>query len=369
MSTRHVPAGDAIRYGVIGTGMMGVEHIENIAAIDGCVVTAVSDPDPGSLAAGASTAGLDGAATFADHRDLLASGLVDAVVLASPNFTHGDILLDIIDSGVHVLTEKPLCTTVEAASAVVDAASGYEGVAWMGLEYRYKPPIARLIDEVKSGVVGDPKMIFIREHRFPFLRKVGDWNRFRENTGGTFVEKCCHFFDLMNLIADDKAVRVFASGAQDVNHLDESYDGRTPDILDNAFVIVDYRGGLRAMLDLCMFAEGSENEQELAVTGDVAKIEAFVPGGNIRISHRDGSPVEDIAVHDDRITYEGLHEGSSYLEHLDFVGAMRGGTPPKVTLADGLVSLAIGVAAHRSIDEGRPVELTEVLPENWHPEA
>ena len=369
MSVRPIPTGDAIRYGVIGTGMMGIEHIENIAALEGCVVTAVSDPDPHSRAAGANAAGLAEVATFADHRDLLAAGLVDAVVLASPNFTHGDILLDIIDSGVHFLTEKPLCTTVEAASAVVDAASGYEGVAWMGLEYRYKPPIARLIDEVKNGVVGDPKMIFIREHRFPFLPKIGAWNRFRENTGGTMVEKCCHFFDLMSLIADDEPIRVFASGAQDVNHLDESYDGRTPDIFDNAFVIVDYRGGMRAMLDLCMFAEGSENEQELAVTGDVAKIEAFVPGGNVKISYRDGSPVEDVPVHDDRITYEGLHEGSSYLEHLDFVEAMRNAAPPKVTLADGLAAVAIGVAAHRSIDEGRPVELTEVLPQHWYREA
>lgn len=361
MSVRKIPAGDTIRYGVIGTGMMGIEHIENVAAIDGSVVTAVSDPHHGSLAAGARTAGLDEGAAFSDHRDLLDSGLVDAVVLASPNFTHGDILLDIIDSGVHFLTEKPLCTTVEAAAAVVDAAAGYEGVAWMGLEYRYKPPIARLIDEVRNGVVGDPRMIFIREHRFPFLSKVGHWNRFRENTGGTLVEKCCHFFDLMNLIADDEPVRVFASGAQDVNHLDESYDGRTPDIIDNAFVIVDYKGGKRAMLDLCMFAEGSANEQELAVTGDIAKVEAFVPGGNIRISRRDGSPVEDIAVHDDRITHDGLHEGSSYLEHLDFVRAMRDGTPPKVTLSDGLVSVAMGIAAHRSIDERRPVDIAEVL--------
>ena len=44
------------------------------------------------------------------------------------------------------------------------------------------PPIARLIDEVAAGAVGIPKMISIREHRFPFLEKVGDWNRFSENT-------------------------------------------------------------------------------------------------------------------------------------------------------------------------------------------
>lgn len=362
MSGGHTPEREPLRYGVIGTGMMGVEHIENIRAIDGSVVTTVSDPNPESLVSGAAAAGLDPDCAFSDHKDLLASGLVDAVVLASPNFTHKDILLDVIESGLHFLAEKPLCTTVEDAVAVVEAAAGYQGVAWMGLEYRYKPPIARLIQEVRSGIVGDPKMVSIREHRFPFLEKVGNWNRFNENTGGTFVEKCCHFFDLMNVLLGDTPVRAFASGAQDVNHLDEVYEGRIPDIIDNAFVIVDYERGGRAMLDLCMFAEGSANEQELSVTGNISKVEAFVPGGYIRLSPRDGTGAQDIAVHDDRIAYEGLHDGSSYLEHLDFVEAIRNGTPPKVTLTDGLMSVAVGVAAHRSIELGRPVQLSEVLP-------
>ena len=47
---------------------------------------------------------------------------------------------------------------------------------------------------------------------------------------------------------------------------------QVPDILDNAFVIVEYGNGCRAMLDLCMFAEGSRNEQELSVTGDAGKV-------------------------------------------------------------------------------------------------
>ena len=66
-------------------------------------------------------------------------------------------------------------------------------------------------------------------------------------------------------------MRVFASGGQDVNHLDEEYDGQRPDILDNAFVIVDFANGVRGCLDLCMFAEGSRNEQELGAVGSSRK--------------------------------------------------------------------------------------------------
>ena len=349
-----------VRYGVIGTGMMGVEHILNIRALEGTDVTAVSDPDEVSRAAGAAAAG-PAAKPFADHRDLLASGLCDAVVVASPNMTHAAVLIDVLAAGVHVLTEKPLCTTVADCRRVLAAAQGHPGVVWMGLEYRYKAPIARLIREVAGGAAGRVRMVAIREHRFPFLPKVGNWNRFTENTGGTLVEKCCHFFDLMTVLAGADPVRVLASGAQDVNHLDEDYDGRTPDILDNAYVIVEYDNGVRASLDLCMFAEGSVNEQELCVVGDVGKVEALVTEGIVRIGRRADRSVETIAVADDRIRYEGLHDGSSYLEHLDFLRAVRDGGRPGVTLEDGLLAVAVGVAAHLAIDERRPVDLAEVL--------
>ena len=72
-------------------------------------------------------------------------------------------------------------------------------------------------------------------------------------------------------ITQARPVRVFATGGQSVNHLDERYDGKTPDILDNAYVVVDFDDDSRGMLDLCMFAEASVNEQEIVVTGDVGK--------------------------------------------------------------------------------------------------
>ena len=209
---------------------------------------------------------------------MLDAGGLDAVVVVTPNMTHVDILADVLAvPDLHVLVEKPLCTTVEDCERVIDIAEGRPGIVWVGLEYRYMPPVARLIDEVRAGAVGTPHMVAIREHRFPFLVKVGDWNRFNANTGGTLVEKCCHFFDLMNLLADADPVRVYASGGQSVNHLDENYDGRTPDILDNAFVVVDYANGVRALLDLCMFAEATHNQEEISVVGDAGKVEALIP--------------------------------------------------------------------------------------------
>ena len=211
-----------IRLGVIGTGMMGCEHIRNVVALDGAVVTAVSDPNDTPLEWARANLGDQAGrvSAFRDHRDLLASGLVDGVIIASPNHTHIDVLRDALATDVPVLVEKPLCTTVADCMEVSRLASRRDAITWVGLEYRYMPTIASLIDVVRSGELGDLKMFSIREHRFPFLVKVDNWNRFSRNTGGTLVEKCCHFFDLMNLVVGSMPSRVYASGGQDVNHLD-----------------------------------------------------------------------------------------------------------------------------------------------------
>ncbi len=134
--------------------------------------------------------------------------------------------------------------------------------------------------ETDSGRLGDVRMVSIREHRFPFLKKVADWNRLKRNSGDTLVEKCCHFFDLMCRLAGPAhfPARVFAVGCQDVNHLDEEYDGEKSDILDNAYAVVEFDNrGPRMLLELCMFAEASKNQEEMSVVGSRGKAEALVP--------------------------------------------------------------------------------------------
>lgn len=352
-----------LRVGVIGTGMMGCEHLRNLMGLDNVEITAVSDPNEEPLKWARRTLGdtFDGVTAYAHHGELLGSGRVDAVVVASPNFTHKSILDDVFSTDLPVLVEKPMCTTVDDCVQVVRAQRDRRAMTWVGLEYRYMAPIAELVSQVRAGAVGDLKMLAIREHRFPFLVKVDNWNRFSRNTGGTLVEKCCHFFDLMNLVVQSRPVRVMASGGQDVNHLDEYYDGERSDILDNAFVIVDYDNGVRTMLDLSMFAEGSRHEQEISAVGTRGKVEAFVPGdGKVYVGDRATRSVTgiDVAIDPD-VAHVGFHFGASFIECKRFVDAVLTGGAPEVTVEDGLWSVAIGAAAHRSIDEGRVVDLAE----------
>jgi len=358
-----------IRYGIIGSGMMGQEHIRTIGLLDGAQVTAVCDPDERIRSYAADLAGAECAA-FSDHRAMLQSGLCDALVIAAPNHLHHQILKEVLPADLPILVEKPLCTTLADCEDILAVAAGRKSQIWVAMEYRYMPPVERLIEAVRSGETGVPRMISIREHRFPFLKKVGDWNRFEHKTGGTLVEKCCHFFDLMRLIAQAEPVRVYASGGADVNFHDEEYDGRRPDILDNAFVVINFDNGVRAMLDLCMFAEGSGWQEAIAVTGDVAKAEAFVPGpsrfsadGKERHSEFVLSPratkleSREILDVDAAILAAGDHHGSTFFQHQKFLAMIRNGSVPEVSLEDGMKAVRIGLAAEQSAKTGAAISL------------
>ena len=220
------------RYGVIGCGMMGQEHLRNIALLPDTQVAVIFEPDADMRVAAAEFAP---EAVFVETLDeLLAFDGLDCLMIASPNHCHVEQLERIAGArALPVLVEKPLFTALDDLTRLADFAASYPAPVWVAMEYRYMPPVAAFLKQAQEAT-GGIKMLTIREHRFPFLDKVGAWNRFNAQSGGTFVEKCCHFFDLMRLTLGSEPVRVMASGGQDVNHLDEAYDGQVPDILDRA---------------------------------------------------------------------------------------------------------------------------------------
>ncbi len=351
---------ESLRFGIIGAGLMGVEHIQNIALLEDASVAAIADPHPPSQERALAAAGGE-LQVYDDYAPLLADESINAVIIATPNHTHAAVLRDVFETDKHILCEKPLCTTLDDCAWVVAEAARRSQVFWVAMEYRYSPPVARFVREVQAGTAGRLRMLSIREHRFPFLKKVGDWNRFNRNSGGTLVEKSCHHFDLMRHVVGAEPLRVFATGGADVNHLDEEYDGEQPDIIDNALVVVDFENGVRAVHDLCMFAEGSRHMQELAATGDTGKVECLMPPGQVVLGRRIPRAVEtiDVAVPDD-VLAAGYHHGATYYELRDFQRAAVEGAPVAVTAEDGMKAVAMGVAAQISIAEQRVVLMSEL---------
>ncbi|MEO1407497.1 MAG: Gfo/Idh/MocA family oxidoreductase [Pseudomonadota bacterium] len=214
-------------------------------------------------------------------------------------------------------------------------------------------------------------MLTMQEHRFPFLDKIGHWNRFNRNTGGTFVEKCCHFFDLMRLILKSEPVSVTATAGQMANHLDEDYGGEPPDIWDGGYVIFDFENGARALLELSMFADGSTWNEKIHAIGPTGMIECRVPGPQrfwpedigpsphpqLEMSPRNPKRPEILEVElDDALTDAGDHHGSTFFQHQKFLEMIHTGGRPEVTLDDGLRAVVMGLNAQTAATEKRFVD-------------
>ncbi len=365
----------SLRYGFIGCGMMGQEHLRNLSMIAGAKVSVIFEPNEKMRS---ESSRLVPQARFVEtEEEVIRAEDVDALVITSPNYLHSRQLERISKiRPMPVLVEKPICTSLGQIRTLQKLDKDYPAPIWVAMEYRYMPPISRLVEEVHSGTsLGKIKSLSIREHRYPFLKKVEDWNRFNEKTGGTLVEKCCHFFDLMSFILQSKPNRIYCSGAQDVNHIDETYNGRIPDILDNAFVIVDFVSKQRAMLELNMFADGSWFQESIIVVGSQAKVECQIPGPTrfwpknslgeppvpiLTLSPRNpkGPKTLEIPV-DPKLLEAGDHNGSTFYQHNRFAGVLRGEQIVEVTLQDGINAVLMGLAAQHSIETGEAIDLRD----------
>ena len=103
---------EKIKYGIIGAGTMAREHILNLSLINEAEVVALSDPHDESIKQCQKLIKKE-VACFNNHLDLIKENLVDVYIISSPNFTHIQILKDVIKTKKHILVEKPLCTNTK----------------------------------------------------------------------------------------------------------------------------------------------------------------------------------------------------------------------------------------------------------------
>ncbi len=163
MSVKH-----KIQIGIIGAGMIGLEHIRGFRVIPRCAATAIADVNLESIERAAVEYEIPN--TFNNYKDLLALEELDAVVVCVPPFLHEDVVLAALNAGKHVLCEKPMAVSIASAQKMVKRAKKNGLIlASCSSRFRFSPTVMKAKEVIDSGALGEIYHIYLsgisRRHR------------------------------------------------------------------------------------------------------------------------------------------------------------------------------------------------------------
>jgi myo-inositol 2-dehydrogenase / D-chiro-inositol 1-dehydrogenase len=330
-----------LRIGVIGVGRIGSLHAELLAhRVTGAELACVADLHDETVRDVATELGVP--ATGVEEA---LAGDADAVAICSSTDTHADLIVAAARAGKAIFCEKPVSldlAEVDRALGEVEAA----GVAFqIGFNRRFDPAHQAVHDAVANGTVGEPQIVRIssRDPAPPPLSYV-------EASGGIFLDMTIHDFDMARYVAGSEVVEVFARGAVQI---DEGF-AEAGDV-DTALVTLVHESGCLTAIDNSRQAiYGYDQRVEvLGSAGMAASENPLAHTAVIRTADGTQLPTPPYFYLERYVP--------SYLREWDaFVAAVETGAPPPVTIADARAPLVIGLAAWRSLREGRPVEVAEV---------
>lgn len=195
---------DTVRLGIVGIGGIGSAHFNCVGGgkIEGMTLAAVCDIDPARLEYCKSI--LPDIPCFSDYKDMLKSGLIDAVLISVPHPMHAKIAIEALNSGLHVLTEKPEDITVSAARKLNETADKSGKIFAIMFNQRTTPIFRKVREIVQSGQLGDLKRtvwIITNWYRTQHYYDSGDWRAtWRGEGGGVLLNQAPHNLDLWQWI-------------------------------------------------------------------------------------------------------------------------------------------------------------------------
>jgi predicted dehydrogenase len=188
-----------LRVGVAGVGNVGAAHARELAAgrVPGAALAAVADTNPSALAA------FPEARCFASGAQLIASGAIEALIIATPHYAHTPLAIQALGAGLHVLVEKPLAVhkadCLQMIAAYERRPNPRQVFAEM-LSFRIDPAFLHLRALLGSGALGRlRRILWVSTHWFrsDAYFKDSDWRgTWRGEGGGVLLNQCPHQLDL-----------------------------------------------------------------------------------------------------------------------------------------------------------------------------
>lgn len=334
-----------IKVGLIGAGRMGKVYANTLAfAVSEVDLVAVADPNPETVNEVASHYHIT--RRFGDYHDLLAQKDIEAVVIASPTGSHAEVVTAAAHAGKQIFCEKPLSQDLKACDAAIAAVKQAGVKLQMGFMRRYDPPYTAAKQKILEGVIGTPVM-FKAASRDP-KRTSLEFAK-RENSGGMIMDMGVHDFDLARWLMGSEVRRVHTEGAcLAFPELKEVGD------IDNAVINLHFANDAVGNIDI------SRN----AVYGYDIRTEVMGTDGSLWIGYLQQTPtlvLNRAGVTHDTVPYFMERFATAYAEEVRiFVNHILNNTAPDVTGEDARAATAIGIAATLSLDEERPVLLSEI---------
>ena len=342
-----------LRYGIVGAKSLGIgaEHLRNLLRLPGASVVALCNTNGAEVERVAR--GLPHpAAVYQDAGEMFGREALDAVVIATPNWTHEAIAEQAFAAGVNVLCEKPLATTLAGCDAIIAAGRRAKRLLQVGQHRRYNRLYLHLQQLIERGELGKPVMMWAQEFRgdwaqdrladLPELGRV-NWRFHQRYSGGTMMEKNSHDFDVFNWFAGAAPVRVMGSGGI------AAYEGR--DTLDHATVIVEYANGFKATLQLSLFVPHGFHGRYSGLVGTQGSVKILEGSNELFQYFRHQNDEVRLAVKGAR---EG-HGHGAYEEHVAFAECIREGREPFAGGESGRAAVAVSLAAEEAIRTSRVV--------------
>lgn len=281
-----------------------------------------------------------------DFDELLAVPGVDAVVICSPTDTHADYVVKAAKAGKQIFCEKPLDLSLDRVKEVLDIVEESGVKLMLGFNRRFDPEFKKIRQLVINGAIGDPQIIKITS-RDPGPPPVS----YIKVSGGMFLDMTIHDFDMARYISGKQVKEVYAKGAVMV----DPEIGKAGDI-DTAVITLTFEDNTMAVIDNCRKAVYGY-DQRLEVFGSKGMAQA---GNNFPNNHKlytEKGVSGDLPLHFFLERYDASYnqEIREFIDALVFEGDMP------VDGNDGFQSIAIGLAAKKSVAENRPVQLREII--------
>lgn len=352
-----------IRWGLVGTGKRCRQHVKVLQRMPEYRIVALCDIQKDRLdqtmevckADSPVLSGVEGPTGYADYHDLLKRDDLDVILIATPNYVHREVVVAALKSGRHVLTEKPMGITVEECNDMIGTAKGSGKILQVGLQLRYAPFYQKVHSLLREGIIGKPKFVWFNEFRGDWAKQSADpevddkinWRFYQKLSGGTLLEKSCHYFDLFRWMIGTEPLRVCAMGG--VNFYT---NGR--ETLDHASVVIEFEGDCKATHGLSMY---SPHGRGFFIIGEKGALDLNWETGDIVLKHQ--GKKDEILKADVSNQDTGGHIGTGEM-HASFLDCMRTGKPPLTDPVAGKESIRLGLAAEKSVKEHRWVEMSEI---------